>query len=66
MPLQHISSNVLKIMKRGKGAEQLKELMQHMKDMPDNFVRSTFIVGHPGETEADFEELCNYLKEYKF
>jgi ribosomal protein S12 methylthiotransferase RimO len=66
MPLQHISSSVLKIMKRGKGAEQLKELMQHMKDMPNNFVRSTFIVGHPGETQADFEELCQYLKEYKF
>ncbi len=66
MPLQHISSSVLKIMKRGKGSEQLKELMQHMKDMPDNFVRSTFIVGHPGETQEDFEELCNYLKEYKF
>ncbi len=66
MPLQHISSSVLKIMKRGKGAEQLKELMQHMKDMPENFVRSTFIVGHPGETQEDFEELCEYLKEYKF
>ncbi|MCD4756944.1 MAG: 30S ribosomal protein S12 methylthiotransferase RimO [Arcobacteraceae bacterium] len=66
IPLQHISSSVLKIMKRGKGAEQLKELMQHMKDMPNNFVRSTFIVGHPGETQEDFEELCEYLKEYKF
>jgi len=66
IPLQHISSSVLKIMKRGKGAEQLKELMQHMKDMPNSFVRSTFIVGHPSETEADFEELCQYLKEYKF
>jgi len=66
MPLQHISSSVLKIMKRGKGSEQLKELMQHMKDMPNNFVRSTFIVGHPGETQEDFEELCEYLKEYKF
>ncbi len=66
IPLQHISSSVLKIMKRGKGAEQLKELMQHMKDMPNSFVRSTFIVGHPGETQVDFEELCEYLKKYKF
>ncbi len=66
MPLQHISQNVLKIMKRGKGSEQLKELMHHMKEMPNNFVRSTFIVGHPGETQEDFEELCNYVKEYKF
>jgi len=66
MPLQHISSTVLQSMKRGKGSEQLKALMQHMKNMPDNFVRSTFIVGYPGETQADFEELCEYLKEYKF
>lgn len=66
MPLQHISSNVLKIMKRGKGAEQLKDLMQHMKDQENSFTRSTFIVGHPGETEENFEELCSYLKEYRF
>ncbi len=66
MPLQHISSNLLKIMKRGKGVEKLKELMSAMRDVPNSFVRSTFIVGHPGETQEDFEELCNYLKEYKF
>ena len=66
MPLQHISSSVLKIMKRGKGEEQLRELMDHMKAMPNNFVRSTFIVGHPGETQADFEELCKYVEDYKF
>lgn len=66
MPLQHISSNLLKIMKRGKGVEKLKELMNAMRTVPNSFVRSTFIVGHPGETQDDFEELCNYLMEYKF
>jgi ribosomal protein S12 methylthiotransferase RimO len=66
MPLQHISASVLKIMKRGKGSDQLKDLMQHMKNQENSFTRSTFIVGHPGETEANFEELCDYLKEYKF
>jgi len=66
MPLQHISSSVLKIMKRGKGTEQLKDLMQHMRNQKDSFVRSTFIVGHPGETQDDFDELCEYVKEYKF
>jgi len=66
MPLQHISSKVLKTMRRGKGTEQLKELMQYMKDMPNSFVRSTFIVGHPSETKEDFEELVNYIEEYKF
>ena len=66
MPLQHISQNMLKIMKRGKGSEKLKELMDEMKKMPNAFVRTTFIVGHPGEEQADFDELCEYLKEYKF
>ena len=66
MPLQHINSKVLKIMKRGKGEEQLRELMDAMRKVPNSFVRSTFIVGHPGETQEDFEELCKYLKEYKF
>ncbi|WP_072680372.1 30S ribosomal protein S12 methylthiotransferase RimO [Arcobacter sp. LA11] len=66
MPLQHISSNLLKIMKRGKGVEKLKELMDAMRNVPNSFVRSTFIVGHPGETQDDFDELCDYLKEYKF
>eukprot|EP01029_Cantina_marsupialis_P016604 TRINITY_DN370541_c0_g1_i1.p1 TRINITY_DN370541_c0_g1~~TRINITY_DN370541_c0_g1_i1.p1 ORF type:complete len:450 (-),score=103.62 TRINITY_DN370541_c0_g1_i1:351-1700(-) len=66
MPLQHISSDVLKIMKRGKGVEKLKELMDTMRAVPNSFVRTTFIVGHPGETQEDFEELCNYVKEYGF
>ena len=66
MPLQHISSSVLKIMKRGKGVEKLKELMQYMKSKPNSFVRTTFIAGHPGENDEDFEELCSYLEEFKF
>ena len=66
MPLQHISSNMLKIMKRGKGVEKLKELMATMRKTPNSFVRTTFIVGHPGETESDFEELCQYVEEYGF
>ena len=66
MPLQHISSSVLKIMKRGKGVEKLKELMQYMKAKPNSFVRTTFIAGHPGENDEDFEELCSYVEEFKF
>ena len=66
MPLQHITSSMLKIMKRGKGEEKLRELMDHMKAQPNAFVRSTFIVGHPGETEEDFNELCEYIKKYQF
>lgn len=66
MPLQHISSSMLKTMKRGKGVEKLKELMQHMRNTPNSFVRTTFIVGHPNETQEDFDELCEYVKEYEF
>lgn len=66
MPLQHISSNMLKIMKRGKGTEKLKELMEEMRKVPNSFVRSTFIVGHPGESEEDFNELCKYVQDYNF
>jgi ribosomal protein S12 methylthiotransferase RimO len=66
MPLQHVSSDMLKIMKRGKGVEKLKELMKAMRDTPNSFVRTTFIVGHPGETEDDFSELCSYVEEYGF
>lgn len=66
MPLQHISQSMLKIMKRGKGSEQLRELMATMKAQKNSFIRSTFIVGHPGETDKDFNELCDYIKEFRF
>ena len=66
MPLQHITASMLKIMKRGKGVEKLKELMDAMRQTPNSFVRTTFIVGHPGESQEDFEALCHYVKEYGF
>jgi ribosomal protein S12 methylthiotransferase RimO len=66
MPLQHITPQMLKTMKRGKGTEKLKELMDAMRDVKDGFVRSTFIVGHPGETEDDFDALCKYVEEFQF
>jgi len=66
MPLQHITPSMLKIMKRGKGVEKLNELMDHMKSKPNSFVRTTFIAGHPGETQEDHEALCEYIANYKF
>jgi ribosomal protein S12 methylthiotransferase RimO len=66
IPLQHSTASMLKIMKRGKGVEKLKKLIDTMKNVKDGFIRSTFIVGHPGETQADFDELCKYVKEYEF
>jgi ribosomal protein S12 methylthiotransferase len=66
IPLQHITSDMLKIMKRGKGSNKIKELMNHMKQQSNSFVRSTFIVGHPGENDKDFESLCEFVREYQF
>ena len=66
MPIQHASDKMLKIMRRGSGAERIKELLNLMKKAPDAFLRTGVIVGHPGETEAEFDELCAFLQEFKF
>ncbi|AJC87259.1 30S ribosomal protein S12 methylthiotransferase RimO [Campylobacter insulaenigrae] len=66
MPLQHISDNMLKIMKRGANKAKLIELLNLMKQAPNSFLRTGFIIGHPGERDEDFEELCTFIKEFSF
>ena len=66
MPIQHASDKMLKIMRRGSGAARIKELLNLMKKAPDAFLRTGVIVGHPGESEAEFDELCAFLQEFKF
>lgn len=66
MPIQHSSEKMLKIMRRGSGAARIKELLNLMKSAPDAFLRTGVIVGHPGESEAEFDELCAFLQEFKF
>ncbi len=66
MPLQHISKDLLKIMKRGKGVDKIKELLSCMRKYKDSFIRSTFIVGHPTETEEQFEQLCQFVDSFGF
>lgn len=66
MPIQHASEKMLKIMRRGSGAARIKELLNLMKSAPDAFLRTGVIVGHPGEGEAEFDELCAFLQEFKF
>ena len=66
MPIQHSSEKMLKIMRRGSGATRIKELLNLMKKAPDAFLRTGVIVGHPGESEAEFDELCAFLQEFKF
>ena len=66
MPIQHSSDKMLKIMRRGSGAARIKELLNLMKSAPDAFLRTGVIVGHPGESEAEFDELCAFLQKFKF
>lgn len=67
IPLQHISDNILKSMRRGITGRQTRDLLSKLrKEIPDLVLRTTFIVGYPGETEKDFEELYNFVKEFEF
>ena len=64
MPLQHGSERILKLMKRPAATEKVLERIARWRvDCPDLTLRSTFIVGFPGETEADFAELLEFLRE---
>ena len=67
LPLQHISNHMLTAMNRhGDGALIRKVLTKLRREIPDIVIRTTFIVGFPGETEEDFEELCKFVKEQRF
>ncbi|CUU86467.1 30S ribosomal protein S12 methylthiotransferase RimO [Campylobacter hyointestinalis] len=66
MPIQHINDDMLKIMRRGSSKERLKELLHKMRNAKDSFLRTGVIVGHPGETDDRFDELCEFLSEFKF
>jgi ribosomal protein S12 methylthiotransferase len=67
MPLQHGSRNVLKLMKRGGTRESLEKLIRRVREkVPNITVRTTFITGFPGETEADFEELMMFVQNCEF
>ena len=67
LPLQHISTPILKNMRRGVDKEQtVNFVLNARKRVPGIAFRTTFIVGFPGETEVQFEELCDFVKEMKF
>jgi ribosomal protein S12 methylthiotransferase len=67
MPLQHISDHMLKQMRRETDGEYIRDLIRRMRaGIPDIAIRTTFIVGFPGETEEDFEELLEFIDEAKF
>ena len=67
IPLQHIADRVLKRMnRRGDGALIRSVIAKLRREIPDITLRTTFIVGFPGETEEDFDELCEFVHETKF
>jgi len=67
VPLQHASASVLKRMKRGGGADVfLRSIEKMRRAIPGVTLRTSFIVGFPGETAAEFEELCDFVREAQF
>jgi ribosomal protein S12 methylthiotransferase len=67
MPLQHASDAMLARMKRGHGKDRQKRVVERMrKAVPDLVFRTAFIVGHPGETDADFDELVSFVEWAEF
>jgi len=67
MPLQHASARVLKRMKRGASGEIFLKLIERIRrTIPGVAIRTSFIVGFPGETQADFDELCQFVEAARF
>lgn len=67
IPLQHISDDVLRSMRRGVTSKRTRELIYRLRErIPDITLRTTFIVGYPNETEKEFNELCDFVREIKF
>lgn len=66
MPIQHINDDMLRLMKRGFGKDKTIELLDFMRRLPNSFVRTSFIVGHPNETEEMFEEMCEFATSFGF
>ncbi|MFA6290571.1 MAG: 30S ribosomal protein S12 methylthiotransferase RimO [Victivallales bacterium] len=67
MPLQHISDRILASMGRKVSSEQIKSLLSKLRaEIPDIAIRTTFLVGYPGETEKDFTELSDFVRAQKF
>jgi ribosomal protein S12 methylthiotransferase len=67
MPLQHASDAMLARMRRGHGKDRQKRVVERMREhVPDLVFRTAFIVGHPGETDADFDELCAFVEWARF
>jgi ribosomal protein S12 methylthiotransferase len=67
LPIQHSEDRILGLMKRGYAKRELETLINRIRDrIPDATLRTTVIVGFPGETQEEFDHLCDFLKEWRF
>jgi ribosomal protein S12 methylthiotransferase len=66
LPLQHISNKILTLMNRPYDRKNVAKLLTKLREIPNTAIRTSFIVGFPDETERDFQELYNFIKEQKF
>ncbi|MBN1211058.1 MAG: 30S ribosomal protein S12 methylthiotransferase RimO [candidate division Zixibacteria bacterium] len=67
LPLQHINDDLLKLMKRRPGRKKIEQLINDIRNLvPEAVLRTAFIVGFPGETKKRFEELRDFMMEYRF
>ncbi len=66
MPVQHISDRMLRLMKRGAGKSKTVKLLEKMRAVPNSFIRTSVIVGHPGESDEDFAEMLAFIEEFDF
>lgn len=67
LPIQHVNDRVLKLMNRKSDGKSIRDLISKLRqEIPDVILRTTLIVGFPSETEEEFNELCDFVKESKF
>jgi len=67
IPLQHASTRMLQLMRRGTTRDKTEDLLKKIRDkVPGIAIRTTMIVGHPGETEVDYEELVDFVEKSRF
>ncbi len=67
IPFQHISENILKLMGRHYDQKHIFSFLDTIRSsFPNSFIRTSFIIGFPGETDADFQELCDFIEKYQF
>ena len=67
IPIQHISDRLLRLMRRSHNRAETEELLFRIREqLPDAAIRTTIIAGHPGETEKEFRELCDFIADFRF